>query len=240
MTTAVALETIPREEFLTRRFAYQPGEHLTIMGPTQNGKTYLAYQLLAQVSTPKLPAVTLVMKPKDPTTLRFAKEHKHVRVRHWPPPWTWAPFKENPPGWILWPRHTYDPDTDDPRLYREFRTAILDSYKRGKRIVFADEVAGLVTELNLGRALVTVWSRGASNKCGLWSATQRPAYVPLAAYTNAEHLFLSYEPDKRGRDRFNEIGGVDGKLVAETVLGLKKYQWLYIRRTDRRMCIVDK
>lgn len=239
MTSAVALDVIPREEFVQRRFAYKPGEHVTIMGATQNGKTYLAYQLLSQVSNSKLPAVTLVMKPKDPTTAKFAKEQKHKIVRHWPPP-VYSTLQTKPPGWILWPKHTYDPDKDDARLYREFRRAILDSYKRGHRIVFADEVAGLVTDLSLGRELVTVWTRAASNKTGIWAATQRPAYVPLAAYTNAEHVFLSYEPDKRGRDRFNEIGGVDGKLVSDTVLQLKKYQWLYIRRTDRAMCIVDK
>lgn len=232
------LETIGRDEFITRRFRYRPGEHVTVLGSTGSGKTHLCYQLLGQVSRPELPAVSLVMKPRDATVRRFAKANGHKIVRHWPPFKT--PFHGKPPGYVLWPKHTHDPDRDNATLWREFRACILDSYKRGNRILFADETAGLTDELGLKTECVALWTRGRSMGTGLWAASQRPAYIPLHAYTNSEHLFLAYEADKRGRDRFREIGGVDAKLVSDTVLSLGKYQWLYIRRTDRTMCIVDK
>ena len=37
---------VPREEFVTQRWHYEPGEHVTLLAPTGNGKTTLAYELL--------------------------------------------------------------------------------------------------------------------------------------------------------------------------------------------------
>lgn len=238
MTAATDIETIGREDFIQRRFRYRAGEHVTLIARTTGGKTTLANELLAQVSRPKLPCVAMVMKPRDAVVMRWAKENRFRIVRQWPP--IPSPFHPKPPGYVLWPKHTYDPERDDPWLRYEFRRAMLDSYKRGNRILFADEAAGLVTELGLARELKAIWMRGASMNCGLWAATQRPVDIPLHAYNGAHHLFLGYEPDKRGRDRFNEIGGVNGKLVSDVVMSLEKFQWLYIRRDDGKMCVIDK
>jgi hypothetical protein len=140
----------------------------------------------------------------------------------------------------VWPKHTFDPDKDDLVLYREFRKALLDSYKRGNRIVFADEVYGLAVELGLNKELITLWSRARSMGAGLWVASQKPTHIPLWAYSNADHLFLAYDPDKRSRDRFAEIGGVDPDLVKQAVMQLGDHQWLYIRRAGRVLCVVDR
>lgn len=228
-----------REEFLREGWDYQPGEHVTIIGPTGSGKTWLGYQLLEVTATPELPAVVLVMKPRDNTVTKWSKTVGYRIVRSWPPPASpWRPRK--PPGFVVWPRPTYDPDVDDYRQHIIFRRVILDSYKKGRRILFGDEVYSLAQELALTKELVTVWSKGRSMDCGLWCASQKPTHIPLWAYSQAEHLFLAFDPDKRARDRFSEIGGVDPKLVERTVLTLGKHEWLYFRRSDGAMCIVEK
>jgi hypothetical protein len=119
-----------------------------------------------------------------------------------------------------------------------FRRALMGSYKRGNAVLFADEVYGLSKELRLDRELNAIWSRGRSMGCGLWASSQRPYAIPQWAYSSPEHIFLANDPDKRDRDRFREIGGVDPALVEEVTRTLPKFHWLYIRRTGPEMCIV--
>jgi hypothetical protein len=232
------VETFTRDEFLSQRWRYSAGEHVSFLGPTQSGKTTLGFQLMAESATPKLPAEVLVMKPRDSVVASWTKSLGFRRVKSWPPvPSLTAP---RPPGYTLWPKPTFDFHRDNATLAREFQKCLQESYRKGNRIIFADEVWGLTNELGLTTELVALWSRGASMGAGLWAATQRPSHVPLWMYSQAHHLFLSYEPDARARDRFAEIGGLDPHLVKATVMALKKYQWLYIRRDGPALCIVDK
>ncbi|MFC9596276.1 hypothetical protein ACFTUC_41605 [Streptomyces sp. NPDC056944] len=185
--------------------------------------------------------MSLIMKPRDKTATKFARQSKHRIVRDWPPSKAaelWRP--ERPAGYVLWPRHRFDPELDDYEHAQIFRRAILDSYKTGRRIVFGDETYSLAAELGLAREMVTVWTKGRSMECAMWGATQRPWGAPQQMYSQAEHLFLSYSPDKRDHDRYGEIGGIDPHLVARAVRELPRYWWLYIRREDRVMCVVQK
>lgn len=229
-----------RQEFLDEIWDYQTGEHVTILGPTGSGKTWLAYQLLGVTATPKVPAIVLVMKPRDATVTKWSKSVGFIKTRVWPP--LRSPFKQSKPnGWVLWPRFTLvDPDRDDLELHRQFRKVLIDSYKRGNRIVFGDEAYSLAEELGLKKLLITLWTKGRSMGAGLWAASQRPTHVPLWAYNSAEHLFIHNDPDKRARERFGEIGGVDPKMIAEVVAGLERHEFLYIRRADASVCVVGK
>jgi hypothetical protein len=51
---------------------------------------------------------------------------------------------------------------------------------------------------------------------------------------------MAKDPDKASRDRFGEIGGRDGREVSGWNMSLKRFQFLYLRRTDNAVCIVDK
>jgi hypothetical protein len=236
--TAQGIVRLSRADFLATGWECGSGEHVTILGPTGSGKTWLGYQLLNECATPELPGIVLVMKPRDSTVKKWSKSVGFIIVRNWPPSMSpWKPRK--PRGWVLWPRHSFDPDRDNAVMHTIFRRAILDSYKKGNRILFGDEVYSLAVELDLVTELVTVWSKGRSMGCGLWCASQKPTHIPLWAYSQADHLFLAYDPDLRARKRFGEIGGVDPKLVEAVVMTLREYEWLYIRRSDRAMCIVE-
>lgn len=103
----------------------------------------------------------------------------------------------------------------------------------------ADETYGLVNELGLHKLVTAVHSRGAGMGTGIWCMSQKPTHIGTWAYGQAEHLFLGNDPDKRARDRFSEIGGVDPDVVKHYVASLEKYEWFYIRRTDRVMCIIS-
>lgn len=238
--TLPAILRVPRVEFLTRRWQYRPGEHVTFIAPTGNGKTTLANELLSVTASPELPALQLVMKPKDETAQEWGKALEFRRVSTWPPPPSvWRPRK--PPGYLVWPKHQmYDPRATQARHAHIMGYAILDSYAKGNRILFADELYSLDAELGLGTELVTVWTKGRSMGTGLWGATQKPTHVPLWAYSQARHMFLSYDPDKRARDRYKEIAGMDPALIESGVSQLNEFEWVYVRLAGRQstICIV--
>ena len=74
----------------------------------------------------------------------------------------------------------------------------------------------------------------------MWAATQRPYMAPQHMYSQAEHIFLAWTPDRRDQDRFAEIGGVDPELIVHVVNHLPRFHWLYIRRSDRALCVVGR
>ncbi len=232
---------VTREEFLEELWDYDSGEHVTILGGTGSGKTYLAYQLLEETATAEVPAIVFVMKPRDSTVTKWSKTVDFRTVKTWPPtpsvPKTWK--REPELGWVLWPRFTMDPRVDNANMRQQFGRCILDSYKRGNRILFCDETYSLTNELGLAEELVTVWTKGRSMDCGLWAASQRPAHIPLWAYSMATHLFIAFENDARARKRYSEISGVDSKLVEQTVLELQEHEFLYINTVTRAMCVVE-
>lgn len=229
-----------RDEFLTEVWDYKTGEHVTVLAPSGGGKTYLGYQLLDVTARPEVPAVVLVMKPRDETVVRFTKAANFRIVREWPPP-LHARARSKPPGWVLWPKHTFRPEDDEARQKVIFGRAIMDSYKRGDRIIFADETYSLENELphgGLTREIRTVLTKGRSMGCGMWSASQRAAYINRWAY-QAHHLFLGHEPDADAQKRLAEIGAaVDKDFVRFIVARLQQHEFLYINRDQRTMCIV--
>lgn len=237
---------LDRAEFIEKYFDYSPGQHVSIIGETGNGKTTLALQLLKATAKPELPAVILAMKPKDDTIDKFQKEVKadgldYRLVTTWPPsPSMWKPGK--PDGYVLAPKHLHETHADRAAHSDIFNRALMDSYKKGKRIIFADEAFSLSEELDLGDDLDTLWTKGRSMGCGVWAATQRPARVPLNMYSQASHLFLDWPSDKRARDRYREIGGCDPDVVLAALYQASEveFSFVYLLPKGRRtkICIV--
>jgi hypothetical protein len=232
---------VPRTRFLTDLWTYKAGQHVSFIGPSGSGKTHLALPLLARSVTADLTGYVTVMKPRDKTVGEFMVRYHWKRILNYPPPASVQARKvvgEEPPGYVVWPNHTSNPELDEARHEGIFRKMHRDLYVKGDAIIFDDEAVSLVREMDLKPDLVRIWTKGRSVGCGLWAATQRPSLVPLEMYDQAEHLFLAYDPDKRNQKRFGEIGGVDPELVEAVVARLPKFHWLYIRRSDRTLCVV--
>lgn len=233
------LVVVSRQDFLTRKWVCRPGEHVTIIGPTGCGKSTLAYQLIDAIATPEHPVVSLLKKPRDPVIIAAAKRMGLRKIDNWPPPGAlWHPRK--PRGWLLHPRTVFRPEIDRPRKMVIFRRALLDGYRRGGRILYVDDAYGISETLDLREDLIELWTELRSMDGELWTSFQKPSHVPLWAYSQAEHIFLFHDPDKRARERFAEIGGIDPDMIKAMVMQLARHQCLYIKRDGPRACIIDK
>lgn len=230
--------TMERDEFIRDYFDYNPGQHLTMVGPNGRGKTTLGFQMLNATARKDLKAFVLVSKPRDETIDEYTKKMRFKRIETYPPP---VDLIKKQRGYMLRPYQSLkDLKGDNLRLHREFQKCILDCYaSKDARIVFADEVQELQSNLKLKEELEACWKRGRSLHCGIWALAQRSAYNSQDMYNAPEHLFLFNDPDKRNRIRFAEIGGVDPELVERTTNQLSQYQALYIKRTGPCLCIVN-
>jgi len=229
---------LPRRTFLEDYWHYQAGQQCAFVAPSQDGKTTLMFQLLMYTARPKLPALVFVMKPRDATPAAWSAHLGYEEVATWqngPPPRRWN--QPEPSGWVLWPPHTFVVAVDNETIEREFRYALQWAYSRGDIIIVADEVYGMVAELDLTPELIALWSRGSGMGAGMWAATQRPSGtqgkgIPGFMYSNAQHLFFSRDPDKRSRQRYGEIGAVDAGFVEAIVLSLRRHEFLWINKGD--------
>lgn len=242
-----------RHEFLYRRWNYKPGQRVGFIAPSQDGKTTLAFQLLMVTAHAGMPAYVLVMKPVDPTPAAWTRYLGYEETPVWPPP-PRRLFDNRPPpaGYTVWPPHTFNIAIDN-RLQQVVFSATLNHVyrhnagKNGKpAIVFADEAFGIMAELpdpiakeesTLTDQLLAISMRGGGMGVGLWWAHQKPTGtqgkgLPGLLISNTEKLFLSRDPDKRSRERYAEIGGIDPDLTYQLVSGLRRHQFVAIDKGD--------
>jgi hypothetical protein len=239
----MGLTHINREDFLDDYWPalYKPGQHVLTLGPTQRaGKTHLNFQLM-NAATNSVRKVTLCMKPKDPTVGDWTKQLGFKEVADWPP--VKYPWQSEPNGYTVWPKHTFNPETDEKHLHDVFRKTILDCYAHGSSLLNLDEIYGLCVELGLQKEIIAVLTRGGGMGCGAYVCSQRPSgtaqgSIPGPILSQPYHVFLSNESDARQRQRYGEIsGGFDPDFINATTLNLRRFEFLYLN-ADHEAAIV--
>lgn len=241
------LVVIPRRDFAENYFDYKAGEHVVFGGPTRKGKTTLAFDLLEHCATPELPAYVAVSKPTDPTTEAAGKRLGFRRVQDWPPPHQVSELWDGrPAGYLIWPKFG-DIDSDVNRSAYVTSRLIRDRYaagarrRRGRGILVMDDTMVKSRLLGLDGEMTTVLAMAGAMGLGQWTFVQKPTDSGRAAiwsYGASEHLFLTKDPDRKNRTRYDEIGGFDTKTVAEATRELRPFEFLYLNRTGGYMCIV--
>lgn len=238
--------TIGRDEFARDYFDYRPGQHVLFGGPTQRGKTTLAFKLLEYVATADCPAYVAVSKPSDPVTSREMQRLGYRLVREWPPKTrVLDPFREKPSGYVIWPKFG-DMKTDREKCAVVTRALLEDRYTQGVKgkpgILVCDDTMVKSKILGLDSEMTTHIAMSGAMKLGGWYFVQKPTGSGQAAiwsYGNSEHVFLYKDPERRNRQRYDEIGGIDSHYVEDVTMQLEPYQALYIRRTGSKRCIID-
>ena len=120
---------------------------------------------------------------------------------------------------------------------REIRRALNYVWRTLGWAVYADETLWLSEKgeggLGLGPELNTIWHQGRSAGISLIASSQRPSWLPRAAYSAPRHLFFFQTSDKEDRKRLTDIGGaIDADTVGRVISTLGRYEFLYIRPRD--------
>lgn len=215
-------EFVPFSE-LPDLMAWRQGEHVSFIGPTGCGKTRLALRLVEHRTSVSSSwhTVAIATKPKDSTLTPLTRRRtsRWLRIGEWPPP----------PGArrvVVWPKWRGPRDT--PRQAAVVSDTLEGVFSSGSWCVFADEVSYLAKTLGLRRELEHVWEQGRSLGISLVAATQRPAWVPRALYSEATHVFLFRLSDDEDRRRIAGLGGVPSATVRQLVGNLPRYHCLYV------------
>lgn len=256
------VDVLSREQFLEQfGRAYAPGQHVTLIGPTQRGKTRISHEMLGEVASPELPAVVLAGKPPGRDhVMDEAPDRLGMSVTdRWPPTVTsrvqrhYRRAVRNVPqynGHVLRPQQSLqDLDVDEKNLRDQFGKAMRETYagKHGKVIVVADETK-LIYDLGLKSQHEAILTRGAP-VVAMWSLLQRGRFVSYYAYDMPEHVLFFEDPDAANVRRYAEmVGGLDPSLLVDTMASLKKRESangmtnseaVYFRRSGSQLAIVS-
>jgi energy-coupling factor transporter ATP-binding protein EcfA2 len=217
---------------------HRQGEHLTVVGPTDSGKTVLLRELAkirarrrADDGNPSRVAY-LATKPKS----------RSVSELGWPVAKRW------PPGYgqwhvVVWPRFP-DPETAASRQAVVFRRLLKTIYAEGGQTVVVDELTDFTEPqpegMGLKSIVVQYETKGRELDLSLFAATQRPVNVPRVVWSEPKWFGVFRIEDYDDLRRVREIAG-RGDHFDELIQTLDDHEFAFVhRRGSRRDYFVSK
>jgi energy-coupling factor transporter ATP-binding protein EcfA2 len=201
---------------------WRQGEHVTLLGHTGSGKTTLARHLI-QKRSHKLVFAT---KPRDPNVEVFKRDGFYMS-RVWPVD---PRIKRNV---LFWPK--VERTTDIASQADAIAKCLQSVYRTGGWCLYFDEVRYITDTLGLQRPLEVIWLQGRALKLSILAGTQRPAWIPREAYSEASHLFLWRSTNRYDLKRLEDASNVDTKEMSPILSNLPKHDVLYINTRDGSM-----
>lgn len=211
---------------------WQQGEHFSLVGPTGCGKTTFTTAILP-LRDYVLSIATKPTSRPDPSLARMTRRgYKRIRS-----------YADRPPilpdgtgaRLLLWPEFERPEDVIGQQLAidRALREAFVD----GGWCINGDELWYLCQRLKLAPLLELIWSQGRALDLSLVGGTQRPAWVPLMMYDQATHLALWRDNDDTNLRRIGGLGGLDSRLLRESVADLPKHDALCVNTRTGSLCV---
>lgn len=218
-TTAPAVVRLPYEE-AKAAMGWKQGEHITIIGPTGQGKTTLALDLMNERSYPLI----IATKPKDTTLTNFIRRNNYHVIKEWPP------VRERT---VLWPsiRRVEDKPNQAVQVYR----ALSEAYTAGGYAILVDELSYVLDELGCEQPVKTIWQQGRSINLSLVTCILRPSHVPLLAYDQATFVILFRDNDERNLRRMGGLAHWSSKEIMSAVSRLNRHEFIILNTREGTM-----
>lgn len=160
-------------------------ERVTLVGQTGSGKTYMARRLCSGL------ARLLVLDAKDELTDWHTADLDRRNIRA---------LDRGEPFRLRW--------VPGPGEHWRYEELFERAYYAGNMTVFIDELTDAVPHgTRAGAYLASLYQRGRSLGVGVFACTQRPAWVPLFALSEAQWLFMFRLRLENDRRRMAEMFG---------------------------------
>lgn len=198
---------------------WRQGEHVTIIGPTGQGKTTVGLDLMDRRGYPLI----IATKPRDKTMDRMRRDGWHV-IRKWPP------VRDRS---ILWPKMTRTSDKYDQAV--AIRDALENVYVSGGYAVMIDELSYVLDELKCRDVITQIWQQGRALNISLVTCILRPSHVPLLAYDQATHIIMFRDNDETNLRRMGGLGHWSRADIMRQVSQLNRHEFLLLNTRTGRM-----
>lgn len=202
--------------FLTR---WESGQHVAIVGPTGSGKSFVAFDLLeARADRRDAHVIAFGTKRRDKTL----EELGWPRIKSWPPDYEHRELRRV----VLWPDYLSSSKAIENRpIYVHALDEILEE---GGWTVYLDEAAYFVETLKMRAQLDEYWNTARSAGITVVSSSQGVSWVPRAALTEQQWLFIFHLTDEDVRTRAAEIAG-DRARFRPIIANLREQEFLLVR-----------
>jgi hypothetical protein len=222
-------------DFIEFVLDWRQNQHLACVGPTEQGKTNLVYQLLLAY---RQFVAFLATKPRDKVLDAFGEAGGYQRIQEWPPKRGWpirrAVSARDMPRRLVWPDATR---LDAEGRQREvFGRALDNIYVEGGWCTVFDDYWYLSHILGLERTSKKMLMNARSNDIPFVLCAQRPAGNRLVEiFDQSTHLFFARDNDEANLKRIGQVGWLDSSLIRSYVAHLEPYQFLYVNSRTGHM-----
>ncbi len=208
------------------RQAWKPGQHVSVLGKTGSGKSWLERWLLEECR-PKGRVLLFDLKASDEILRlgfrtvsempsQFGKLRTALQQRREGRQW----LRIVPPG----------SRAQERRVVGAYMNL---AWHKGSTTVVFDEmnaIAGRPPNLGLGEAMHRLWRMGRSKGISVLGGTQSPVWIPRASLEQVDHLFVGRIADSRRLPLLRDVVGDRGDELMELVRGIKfgSFQFVYV------------
>lgn len=215
------------DDFMSFVWEWRQNQHVGLVGPTEQGKTNLAYHLLQQRAF----VTYFAIKTQDETLDAYGAQGGYQRLYDWPPKTGWLIKRQVKPAEM--PRRLLWPDAtqldSEPEQIRVFSKALADIYAEGGWCPVLDDYWYLAHILGFEKTTKKFLANARSNYIPMVVCAQRPAGNRLVElFDQTTHLFFFRDNDEPNLRRISGVGYLASEPIKAFVANLDPYQCLYI------------